>query len=131
MKKLLVFSLLALVCFTGMPAMAQQDTAPGGGDWFCPGGGRGYGRMACATPDQCPRGLGPMGMRAKTGEPLTQEQAAKLMERYILRSRISNLKVGDIVDNGSVFEATVVTKDGAIVERIEINKETGFFRKAS
>ncbi|MCE5333484.1 MAG: hypothetical protein LLG06_02740 [Desulfobacteraceae bacterium] len=130
MKKFVAVSLLAMMFFAGMPVWAQQNAAPKDGEWFCPVG-RGHGRMAGQTPGVCPRGTGPMCMKAGSGEPLTREDAARLLERYVARTGMANLKAGDIVDNGSVFEATVLTKDGALVERLEIDKNSGFFRRAS
>ncbi|MFZ2447782.1 MAG: hypothetical protein WAW37_15615 [Syntrophobacteraceae bacterium] len=150
MRKLFAIAILALMCFAGMPASAQQDSSPNRGDWFCPGGGRGYGhmrgrmanvsddrcpwgrgrgRMANYDPSQCPRGRGPMGMRARSGEPLTRDQAARLLEDYVYRFGSANLKPGDVVEKGGVFEATVVTKEGSPAERLEIDKTTGLFRK--
>lgn len=40
-----------------------------------------------------------------------------------------DLTVGKIADKGDQFEATIVTKkDGAIVDRIQVDKKTGWFR---
>lgn len=72
-----------------------------------------------------------MGMRAASGEPLNKEQAQKLLQNYVLRTRNPNLKTGELLDKGAVFEATVVTKEGSLVEKIEIDKNTGFFRRSS
>ena len=42
-----------------------------------------------------------------------------------------NLKVGEIADKGDFYEVTVVTKkEGALVERIHVDKKTGWFRNA-
>ncbi len=87
--------------------------------------------MANLSQGQCPRGFRPMGIRAASGEPLTKDQAERLLENYVFRFANPNLKPGEVVEKGAVFEATVVTKDGSLVERLEIDKNTGFFRKIS
>ncbi len=39
------------------------------------------------------------------------------------------LKVGKIADKGDLYEATIVTqKEGALVERVQVDKKTGWFR---
>lgn len=131
MKKCIAISLLALICFTGIPVLAQQDSSQGG-EWFCPGGrgfGRGFGKMAGTPQGQCPRGMGPRGIRAASADPLTKDQAARLLDNYIFRTGNTNLKPGEIVENGQFFEASVVNKDGTQAERMEIDRNTGLFRR--
>ena len=42
-----------------------------------------------------------------------------------------NLKVGKLADKGDFYEATIVTKkEGELVERIQVDKKTGWFRNA-
>ncbi len=54
-----------------------------------------------------------------------------MLENYVNYRKNPNLKVGEVSDKGDVFEATVVTKDGALVEKIQVNKKTGWFRNVS
>ena len=61
-------------------------------------------------------------------EPLGKDQARLLVENYLRNQRNPNLKVGDVADKEEVFEATIVTKDGSLVDKLEVDKETGWFR---
>jgi len=127
MKKLFAaVSLLLLAVFFATPEIKAQSADAGTGGWVCPGYGQG--RMMRQFGKGCPRWQC-AGMNQ--GDPLTQEQAGKLLENYVLRSGFANLKAGEMVDAGDVYKATVVTKDGSLVEELEINKKTGLFRRAS
>ena len=87
-------------------------------------GDRGYG---------CGMGGGMMGGRgygygqsyAAPGKPLEMKDAKAMMEDYIKSVRNPNLKLGKIKDKGDSFEAEVVTKNNALVDKILINKQTG------
>ncbi len=87
-------------------------------------GDRGYG---------CGVGGGMMGGRgygygqsyAAPGKPLEMKDAKALMEDYIKSTRNPNLKLGKIKDKGDSYEAEVVTKSNALVDKILINKQTG------
>jgi hypothetical protein len=122
-----------------------------GDDWYCPwcGGGYGQGRMHRGYgrgmgPGMMHRGYdrgwggGPGMMGPGYGRdtrryggrplPLEKDQARLLVENYLRNRRNPNLKVGDISDKDGVFEATIVTKDGSLVDKLEVDKETGWFR---
>jgi hypothetical protein len=139
------------------PANPQDDSGysddgygPPEGDWRCPWcGGYGRGRMRRGHG----RGMGPgmmhrgpdrgwggdPGMRGPgygrdtrrfggQPEPLNKDQARLLVENYLRNRRNPNLKVGDVADKEEVFEATIVTQDGALVDKLKVDKETGWFR---
>jgi hypothetical protein len=42
--------------------------------------------------------------------------------------RNPNLKVGEIEDKGYVFEAEILTKDNSLVDKILVDKRTGWMR---
>jgi len=42
--------------------------------------------------------------------------------------RNPNLKLGEIEDKGNAFEAEIQTKDGSLVDRILVDKYTGWMR---
>lgn len=72
---------------------------------------------------------GPGGHTAyhKGGEALTGDEAQRLARDYIQGN--PNLRVGEFVEKGDVYEATIVTsKEGSLVERIQIDKLTGCLR---
>ena len=74
---------------------------------------------------------GPGGMSYNKGQPVTKEQAKQLLENYVGSKNNPNLKLGEITDKGDVFEATIVTKDGSLVEQIPVDKNSGWFRNVS
>ena len=64
------------------------------------------------------------------GQAVTQDQAKQLVEYSIRNSKNPNLKLGDISDKGDFYEADVVTREGSLVDKIQVNKKTGYFRSA-
>ena len=100
------------------------NTASGG--WHCPWMGHGSmmqdrGDMGCGM-----RETG--GVRQSTDRLLTKDQAEQMMQNYVRYLNNPNLKAGDVADKGEFFESTVVTKEGSLVEKIQIDKSTGSFR---
>ena len=94
------------------------NPAPGG--WYCPWmSGQGSGMQN--TP--------PASTGIRPGQALNQEQAKTLLERYAIRGN-PNLKVGQIVDKGDYHEAEILNQAGQVVQRIQVNKQTGWFRMA-
>ena len=41
-----------------------------------------------------------------------------------------NLKIGDVREKDEVFEARVETQDGSLVEKLLIDKQTGWMKRA-
>ncbi len=75
-------------------------------------------------------GMGPgYGPQYRTGgKPLDLKEAKAMMSDYLKSSRNPNLKLGKIKDTGNAFEAEVRTKNNALVDRIIIDKSTGYTR---
>ncbi len=71
------------------------------------------------------RGYGYGQSYAAPGKPLEMKDAKAMMEDYVKSSRNPNLKPGKIKDKGDAFEAEVVTKSNALVDKVLINKQTG------
>jgi hypothetical protein len=59
-----------------------------------------------------------------------KKEAAQTVKDMLHRSRNPNLKVGDVKDKGDFFVADIVTRDGSLVDKIEVDKETGRMRSA-
>lgn len=98
----------------------------GQGGWYCPwyGTNTGHGMMqGRGAPQQYAPGQTP-------GKPLTQDQAKLLLENYLKNVNNPNLKLGSIISKDGVFEAQIVTKDGSLVDKLEVSKDTGWFRSA-
>jgi hypothetical protein len=108
--------------------------------WSCPWcGGHGSGMMGpgYGHGGMGPGMMGPYGGRGGRGpgyggyesaEPLTQDQAKVLVERSISLTRNPNIKLGMMRDKKKYFEAEIVTKDGSLVDTIQVDKKTGWFR---
>ncbi|PKN76379.1 MAG: hypothetical protein CVU52_05055 [Deltaproteobacteria bacterium HGW-Deltaproteobacteria-10] len=75
--------------------------------------GRGYGR-------QYP----------ESGKSIDSKEAETMMKDYLKSSRNPNLKLGKIKDTGNAFEAEILTKKNDLVDRVHIEKATGYIRSA-
>lgn len=74
-------------------------------------------------------GPGYQGQRYQQSQkPLDESEAKSLMENYLKSTRNPNIELGDIEDKGNVFEAKIQTKDGSLVDKIIIDKMTGWIR---
>ena len=80
-------------------------------------GGSGYGMG---------RGYGPQSQ--STGKSIDAKEAEAMMKDYLKSTRNPNLKLGKIKDAGKVFEAEILTKNNDLVDRVQIDKATGYIR---
>jgi hypothetical protein len=62
--------------------------------------------------------------------PLDEKEAKDLVENYLKSTRNPNLKMGILTDKGSYFEADVLTKNNNLVDKILVDKHTGWMRSA-
>ncbi len=131
MKRMAMAGLLTClaVIITFGTISAQPKGPVQGGGWYCPwmGGGGPGGRSGPGW--YCP--WGPGGMMsgppvAQPGQPLTADQAKAMVEQHI--SGNPNLKVGKVNPKEGFYEVDIVTKDGSLVDKIQVNKQTGWFR---
>ena len=139
MKKLLLCSLfgaLALLLVQRPQAVQAMDSGMmGNGDYgsydmgpgmMHYGGNRNYGM-----------GPGIMG-QGYEDEPhyyhsqkhLDKKDAARILEDYLNSRNNPNLKLGEIRDQGSSFEADLLTKDNSLVDKLIVDKNTGRMRSA-
>ena len=92
--------------------MMRQGRGTGPGGWYCPwmgDSGHHY------------------GYNNQGGQPLTQDQAKQMLQNHIQGNPY--LKVGEFTDKGDFYDVTIVTKkEGALVEKIQVDKKTGWFR---
>jgi len=77
------------------------------------GTGRGYNRQAPSTV-----------------KPMDSKEAEAMMKDYLKSSRNPNLRLGKIKDAGSDFEAEIRTRNNTLVDRVLIDKNTGYIRSA-
>lgn len=117
---------LAVMLIIG--TLSAQPMGPGqGGGWYCPWMGGGPGPQGQPRGWYCPW-MGPQAGSpvAKPGQPLSADQAKAMVEQHI--SGNPNLKAGKVGEKDGVYEVDVVTKEGSLVDKIQVNKQTGWFR---
>jgi hypothetical protein len=90
--------------------------------------GRGYGMWGPGYGHR--RDYSDEGRSRRYREPLDQEGAGDRVQEMLRRSRNPNLKLGGIEDKGDYFVADILTLDGALVDKLEIDKDTGMMRSA-
>jgi len=61
---------------------------------------------------------------------LDRKAAERIFEDSLERRHNPNLKLGEIKDEGTFFEAQVLTKDNSLVEKLIVDKNTGRMRTA-
>ena len=93
------------------------------------------------TPFVMPKNAGACGAGAKGGESyvpqrrysggelarrpsLTQEQASEIVSRHVKRLN-PDLKVGQVNDAGSFFEAEIISKENEVIQLMGVDKESG------
>jgi hypothetical protein len=108
-----------------------------GGGWsgYCTGPGMmGYGYGM--GPGMMGYGYGPQHgpqyapQYQRPQKPLNENQAKQMVENYLQSTRNPNLKLGKIEDKGYAFEANIVTKDGSLVNKVLVDKNTGWMQSA-
>ncbi|MGC8491140.1 MAG: hypothetical protein ACP5SH_05315 [Syntrophobacteraceae bacterium] len=137
-KTLSILSMLFVMSvFAPQLLYAQQQAGPPGPGWYCPNRmmGGGYGRMGQGMGagmgqgmgrGMC-RGMGP-AVRLNAGKPLTEDQAKLLLQNYIASREVAGLKLGAISDKGNLFEAVITNNSGVPVEKVQVDKKTGWFK---
>jgi hypothetical protein len=65
-----------------------------------------------------------------SSKPVDLKEAKAMMNDYLKSTRNPNLKVGKIKDIGNAFEAELLTKSNSVVDKIRIDKNTGWMRSA-
>lgn len=135
------------------PSASQQQPEAQQNGWYCPwcgsyggphcsgmmqGYGMGYG-MGSGMMHQHGYGMGTqgrygMGMRygQQGGQPLSEAQIKTLLQNYVAGTNNPNLKVGKITKapGKDYYVAEITTKDGSLVDKIDVNEYTGWFRSA-
>ncbi|MBI4795710.1 MAG: PepSY domain-containing protein [Deltaproteobacteria bacterium] len=128
MKRLSIMILLALfAAILIIGTLSAQPMGPGQGG-YCPWMGQGPAGQKGGW--YCPwMGGSQTGPPvAKPGQPLTADQAKAMVEQHI--SGNPNLKVGKVTPKNDAYEVDIVTKDDSLVDKIQVNKQTGWFRSA-
>ncbi|MFZ7110423.1 MAG: hypothetical protein ACOWYE_01965 [Desulfatiglandales bacterium] len=110
-----------------------------GGDLARGGYGMGHGRMGGGY-GMGPGMMGPQYYGPQPGQryqgpryqepqkPMDEKEAKGLLENYLQSTRNPNLKLGKIEDKGESFEAEIQTKDGSLIDKIVVDKRSGWMR---
>ncbi len=120
--------------------MQQRHPSEQQMEWFCPWCGaqsgtemgqgmmgdrqmknRGRGMHQGWCRGQCPR------EKTKQMAPLSQEEAKTLMNNYVAAN--PNLKIGEVTEKDDVYVGEIVTKDGSLVEKLVLDKSTGWMKR--
>jgi len=110
---------------TGFMHSAQRG--PGRGPGAHHGYGMGSGMMGRGMgPGMMGQGYGPQYQQEL--KPLTEKDVKAMLENYVQSTRNPNLKLGKIADKDQYFEAEIVTKDNSLVDKILVDKQTGWMR---
>jgi hypothetical protein len=124
---LLAAFLILGTAFANAPGSGRVQTRQNG--WYCP-----YGALPGGD------GMGPGMMwpgysynqqNLQPQRPITERDAKGIVENYLNSTRNPNLKLGKIKDEGSAFEADIVTKsNGSLVDKMLVSKDTGWLHSA-
>lgn len=71
-------------------------------------------------------GYGPQYQQPQ--KPLEEKDAKAILENYLKSTRNPNLKLGKVEDKGNSFEAEILTKQNSLVDKILVDKYTGWLR---
>jgi hypothetical protein len=142
----LLAAFLILGAAYAQPPGSGYGPSPQGG-WYCPYGnpyqggyGMGPGMMGYygMGPGMMGYGMGYGMMGPGYGysqryrwphQQLKEQDAKGIVKNYLNSTRNPNLKLGKIKDEGYAFEAEIVTKKGgSLVDKVLVNKNTGWMR---
>lgn len=106
----------------------SQNSGYGGGTWHCPmmrGTGQGQGQHMMGQG----RGQHMMGYRMQERQtPMTMEEARNFLQQRVQNN--PNLKLGDVTEEKEYYEGKILTNDGSLVDKIQVDKQTGWWRSA-
>lgn len=63
-------------------------------------------------------------------KPLKKEEAKAQVEKMLDRSRNPNLKTGEVAEKEQFFVVDIVTQDGSLVDKMEVDKDSRMMRSA-
>ena len=61
-------------------------------------------------------------------KPMEEKDAKAMLENYLQSTRNPNLKLGKIKEKDNYFEAEILTKENSLVDKILVDKFTGWMR---
>ncbi len=115
--------------------MGPGMMGPGGGYGMGPGmmgphmrgrGGMGPGMMGPGYGPQYGPQYPPQYQQPQ--KPMEEKDAKAVLENYLQSTRNPNLKLGKITEKGNYFEAEILTTEDSLVDKIVVDKFTGWMR---
>ncbi len=89
----------------------------------------GPGMMGPGHPGYGPQYAPPYPPRYQQSQkPMEEKDAKAVLENYLQSTRNPNLKLGKITEKGNYFEAEILTKEDSLVDKIVVDKFTGWMR---
>jgi hypothetical protein len=70
----------------------------------------------------------PDNPRYRRREPLKKDEAKEQVQQMLTQSRNPNLKVGNVEEKDGAFEVDILSKGGDLVDKMQVDKETGMMR---
>jgi hypothetical protein len=140
MKKLFLFGLAAILALLLVQRPVDLQAMDSGMMGF-EGGYLGYdmgpGMMHYGDSRDYGMGHGMMG-QGYENEPhyyhyqknMDRNSVERILKNYLDSRRNPNLKLGEIRDEGSSFEADLLTKDNSLVDKLIVDKDTGRMHSA-
>jgi hypothetical protein len=107
----------------GPGMMGPGMMGPGYGGHMMGPGMMGPGMMG---PGYGPYQFGPQYQQPR--EPLKEKDVKQMLENYLQSTRNPNLKLGKITEKNGYFEAEILTKNNALVDKIIVDKYSGWMR---
>jgi hypothetical protein len=134
-KSLTTILVIVSVSYLGLTTFQAKSLGGGhGGGMMGAGGHHGYGGGMMDNNE----GMVPYSSRdnhqdryggyEKRQRQMQEREAREIIENQIRSTRNPNLKVGKIEDMGPTFNAEIVTKDGSLVDKVAVDKNSGSMR---
>jgi hypothetical protein len=93
------------------------------------GRGMGPGMMGPGYQGHGPQYVPPSGPRYQQPQkPMEEKDAKAILENYLASMRNPNLKLGKIKEMDNYFAAEILTKENSLVDKILVDKRTGWMR---
>lgn len=108
----------------GPGMMGQGMMGPGMMGPGMMGRGMGPGMMGPGMMGPGYRGYGPQYQQPQ--KPLEEKDAKGILENYLRSRRNPNLKLGKVTEKDNYFEAEILTRDNSLVDKIIVDKYSGW-----
>jgi hypothetical protein len=126
LNQILLQTRIHLAMFQHTLGMGGQGKGYGMGPGMMGPGMRGWGMGPGMMGPGYGYGYGPQYQQPQ--KPLEEKDAREILQNYLRTMRNPNLKLGKITEKGNYFEGEIVTKEGSLVDKILVDRSTGWMR---